>query len=110
MYLLVRKDVKMSSGKAIAQCGHAALELAQKAPRSLVQQYTREGGTKIALKLTSLEQLEQIRDASAAVGVNYYVVVDQGRTQIAPNTTTVLGIGPIRRKVARPLVADVPLY
>ena len=89
MYLLVRKDLKMSAGKAIAQCGHAVLRLGHQAPSSLMQRYLSDGEAKIALKVPDLEALEQVRDACAAANVNYYVVVDQGRTQIPEGSITV---------------------
>ena len=52
------------------------------------------GQPKIALKVDSEEQLVQLHSEARNAGLNAHVVLDAGRTQIAPGSKTVLAIGP----------------
>ena len=64
MVFLVRADLKMTVGKMCAQCGHcvsAALE--EDNPR--IQTWKRTGEKKVALKVDSLYQLEQLLKKAA---------------------------------------------
>lgn len=52
------------------------------------------GQAKIAVKCPSVDELMSLRNEAASRGISFYLVVDAGRTQIAPNSRTVLAIGP----------------
>uniref|UniRef100_A0A1L8E072 peptidyl-tRNA hydrolase n=1 Tax=Nyssomyia neivai TaxID=330878 RepID=A0A1L8E072_9DIPT len=97
MILVVRNDLKMGKGKIAAQCGHAAVGAYQtatkKTPR-LVKRWENSGCAKIAVKVESEEELMQIRLKANALQLNTCLIRDAGRTQIDPNTKTVLAIGP----------------
>lgn len=97
MVLVVRNDLKMGKGKIGAQCGHAAVGAYQKAVRNMphmVQRWEDSGCAKIAVKVESEAELMNILKAARERNINTCLVRDAGRTQIEPNSKTVLAIGP----------------
>lgn len=102
LVLVVRTDLGMGKGKIAAQCCHAAVGAFEKAmhkdPEALkIWQYT--GQAKVALKTDSVDEIKQISDNAKKMGLITSLVRDAGRTQIAPNSITVLGIGPAPKDV-----------
>lgn len=99
MIFVVRNDLKMGKGKIAAQCGHAAVGAFQSASKRHPQQvraWENSGSAKIAVKVDSKEQLLTIRQQALARNFNACMIRDAGRTQIEPNSITVLAIGPAR--------------
>jgi len=98
LVLVVRNDLKMGKGKVAAQCGHATLGAVrdcEEAGRTrLLAKWERYGQAKVAVKCESEEELVAAYKAAKQRGLPAHVVVDAGRTQIAPNTRTVLAVGP----------------
>jgi len=94
MVLCVRNDLKMTKGKACAQCGHATLGAYESANRSAVRKWMNNGQPKIALRVPNLEELQKLENAAKQAGLNNFLVIDAGHTQLAPDTPTVLSIGP----------------
>lgn len=99
MVLVVRNDLKMSKGKIAAQCGHGAVgayQTAVKRSPQLVRAWDQSGCAKVAVKADSKEQLLAIRKHALALNFNVCLIRDAGRTQVEPNSITVLAIGPAR--------------
>ncbi|GLD93574.1 hypothetical protein PINS_up002166 [Pythium insidiosum] len=97
MVLCVRTDLKMGKGKIAAQCCHATLGAYKRAVKrtpNAVKAWEMLGQAKVCLKVDSEEEMMSLAEAATACGLINYVVVDAGRTQIAPDSKTVLGIGP----------------
>ena len=95
MVLCVRTDLGMGKGKVAAQCGHATLWLYKKAmgsDPSMVDRWEARGQAKVALKVAGEEEMLALKQAARSLGLQTNVVLDAGRTQIAPNTRTVLAI------------------
>jgi len=100
MYILVNDDLKMGKGKIAGQVGHVVGLITEEI---LVNYYTTDkkrdsyqnyilwkntGQAKIILKATE----EQIRSFIGCPETMY--ILDAGRTQIAPDSLTVLGFYP----------------
>lgn len=101
MILVVRNDLKMGKGKIAAQCGHAAVGAFQSAQRKMPQMLRRwenSGCAKIAVKCESEPELMALRKQALTGGLNVCLIRDAGRTQIEPNSKTVLAIGPANNK------------
>ncbi|XP_075983694.1 peptidyl-tRNA hydrolase 2, mitochondrial-like isoform X1 [Anticarsia gemmatalis] len=102
LVLVVRTDLNMGKGKIAAQCSHAAVGAFEKAqlkdPKSL-RKWQQTGQAKVALKTDSLEEIKQISENAKKLGLITSLIRDAGRTQIAPNSITVLGIGPAPKDV-----------
>lgn len=97
MILAVRMDIKMEKGKIAAQCGHATLaayKVAKKATPKFVRQWERRGQAKVAVKCPDEEVMLELEKKAKELGIAARSIIDAGRTQIAPNTRTVLGLGP----------------
>jgi peptidyl-tRNA hydrolase len=95
--LVIRKDLDMRAGKVGTQCTHAALGACyQKLDSKKVKAFMKASNSRraVTLKVNNLAELEVIRDQALAAGLNVYVQVDAGLTQVEPNTATVLAIGP----------------
>ncbi|XP_067422135.1 peptidyl-tRNA hydrolase 2, mitochondrial [Emydura macquarii macquarii] len=97
MVLIVRNDLKMGKGKVAAQCSHAAVSAYKQVQRrnpELLKQWEYCGQPKVVLKVPDEETLVQLLVNAKELGLTVSIIQDAGRTQIAPGSRTVLGIGP----------------
>ncbi|XP_068623746.1 peptidyl-tRNA hydrolase 2, mitochondrial-like [Battus philenor] len=102
LVLVVRTDLNMGKGKIAAQCSHAAVGAFEKAQRKDpegLKSWQMTGQAKIALKTDSVDEIKQIADNAKKMGLITSLIRDAGRTQIAPNSITVLGVGPAPKDV-----------
>lgn len=95
MVLVVRNDLKMGKGKIAAQCSHAALGLYKKllhrAPKSL-NRWEMCGQVKVVVKIESEDEMLVLQERAKSLNLPTHITVDAGRTQIAPNSRTVMAI------------------
>jgi len=113
MVLLVRMDLKMQKGKAAAQCSHATLgayKRALKHYKAAVDLWSRQSQAKITLQVPDEPQMDALESQAIAAGLNTYVVVDAGRTQIAAGSRTVLAIGPAATSQIDKITKHLKLY
>lgn len=97
MIMCVRTDLKMGKGKIAAQCCHATLgayKRALKRTPDAVRAWEVLGQAKVCLRVDSEEEMLELAEKATVHGLINYTVVDAGRTQIAPDSKTVLSIGP----------------
>ncbi|KAL9546213.1 hypothetical protein MBANPS3_006769 [Mucor bainieri] len=95
--LVVRSDLGMTKGKIAAQCGHATLacyKAAKKVNPMLLRAWETSGQAKVALKCDSEDKLLELQAIALSLGLPAQTIQDAGRTQIAPGSRTVLGVGP----------------
>lgn len=95
--IVLRTDIKMKTGKKVAQGCHAAVmayERGKKITPQIVKHWQAEGQRKIALKVNSEEELLQIYQRANAQGLPTSLITDAGLTQLDPGTKTAVGIGP----------------
>ncbi|XP_010463741.1 PREDICTED: peptidyl-tRNA hydrolase 2, mitochondrial-like isoform X2 [Camelina sativa] len=95
MVLVVRNDLKMGKGKIAAQCSHATLglykKLLQRAPRALNRwEYCAQ--PKVVVKIESEEQMLVLQERAKSLQLPTHITIDAGKTQIAPNSRTVMAI------------------
>jgi peptidyl-tRNA hydrolase len=81
----------------LVQCCHAAVgvvrDLMELEPEML-EHWENHGAMKIAVKCQSEAELDALEAAADDNGLANYLVCDAGHTQVAPDTKTVLAIGP----------------
>eukprot|EP01065_Artemidia_motanka_P040441 TRINITY_DN5078_c0_g1_i1.p1 TRINITY_DN5078_c0_g1~~TRINITY_DN5078_c0_g1_i1.p1 ORF type:complete len:241 (+),score=51.73 TRINITY_DN5078_c0_g1_i1:53-724(+) len=108
MVLVVRKDLGMGTGKIVAQCCHAAVDVVEEVQqrrqhvavqraavwRQWLREWRCQGQTKVALRVDSEEGLLAVRRAARAGSLPCSVIRDAGRTQIAAGSLTVAAVGP----------------
>lgn len=112
--LVVRKDLKMGTGKIAAQCAHAAVAVVEEVIALREQQQFQKqaldeqsalwvqwygawrisGCQKIALQCPDEEAMLAVAGAARELGLPFYVIRDAGRTQIAAGSKTVVAVGP----------------
>ena len=94
--IIIRTDLDMGKGKIAAQVGHACVLGAEHVRKSNPEWFSEwwEGQEKIVLKVSSLKELEQIKQITIELGIPWSEVTDAGHTQIAPGTVTCISLGP----------------
>jgi PTH2 family peptidyl-tRNA hydrolase len=113
MAIVVRKDVKMSVGKMGAQIAHAAVDCAiqcRDTNPAMFNAWDREGHKKVVLGIDNLEELLALRELVVSEGCIHAVVTDMGKTEIAPNTITCMGIGPSVNEKMNRITDKLKLY
>lgn len=92
--IVVRDDLKLTKGKMAAQVAHASAEALLKSHKDDVVAWRRQGMKKIVLKCRDDKELLALKQAAEDAGIVTALITDAGHTQLAPGTTTCLGIGP----------------
>lgn len=106
MYLFANQGIGMSPGKLAAQVSHAAVEAYrlttlnasqddQKLP--ILDHWHKRGYTKLVMEARDTEHLISIHTALVQKGYNTSLIIDEGRTEIAPQTPTALGVEVVDR-------------
>ncbi|KAF8079522.1 hypothetical protein N665_1021s0017 [Sinapis alba] len=101
MVLVVRNDLKMGKGKIAAQCSHATLglykKLVRRAPKALNSWEEECGQPKVVVKIESEDEMLELQERAKSLKLPTHITIDAGRTQIAPNSRTVMAIlGPVQ--------------
>lgn len=68
------------------------------------------GGTKIAVKVDSEEELLELDRCAKGKGVFSSIVRDAGQTQVAPGSRTVIAIGPAPKEILDEITGHLKLY
>jgi len=102
LYLLVREDITMSPGKAMAQAGHAfvgvgVVEAARRAGHPGLETYLSGQQGKIAVRAKNLNAIRRAAEECRAAGLPVCVVTDAGRTEFTEPTVTCMAVGPTPR-------------
>lgn len=110
--IIVRKDLKMETGKIVAQGAHASLMSyfeAEKKDKKLAKEWLDTGEKKIVLKVDGEESLRKFYEAFKYKQIPCALVTDAGLTQLPPGTVTALGIGPWHSKELNPITSMLKL-
>ncbi|MFH1631029.1 MAG: peptidyl-tRNA hydrolase Pth2 [Candidatus Aenigmatarchaeota archaeon] len=92
--IVIRKDIKLSKGKAAAQCAHACLSSVIKADKKIVDDWQHHGQKKVVVGVKNLKELEDIEKKCKKAKIPCALIVDAGLTAVPTGTITSLGIGP----------------
>lgn len=113
MILVVRNDLKMGKGKVAAQCSHAAVSAYKQVLRrdpQMLRQWEYCGQPKVVVKAPDENTLIELLGHAKEAGLHVSLIQDAGRTQIAPGSRTVLGIGPGPADLIDRVTGDLKLY
>ena len=92
--IIVRKDLKMPPGKLAAQVAHASVEAVLKSDKSIVEKWKNQGMPKIVLKVSTLNELLEIKKIAGRDKLIIALITDGAHTFFKEPTITCLGIGP----------------
>ena len=96
--IIVNEDLKLSKGKLASQVAHASLMSYLKGNKEINQKWLDNSYVKIILK-GNLETIKGLDNLFNIQNIPHFLVVDEGRTEIEPNTITCLGIAPLEDKI-----------
>ncbi len=115
--IVIRGDLKITCGKAIAQGAHASvtavisiIESNNRDWKKWLKEWLREGQKKVVLRAASENELEQIYVKAKAKGIPVSLVTDAGLTELAPGTKTAVALGPAPKKTIDSITGSLPLY
>jgi PTH2 family peptidyl-tRNA hydrolase len=108
--IILRKDIKMGVGKAIAQALHASLGAIRLVDKKDIERWEKEGGKKIVLKAGSLKELKDLYSKAKRLKLPCFLVRDAGLTQLKPGTITALAIGPAKEEDVDKVTGKLKLY
>lgn len=92
--ILIRKDLKMPTGKISAQCSHASVEAVLKSNKTKVLNWQLDGSKKIVLKVSSLKELKKYEKLAKKAKLKTALIKDAAKTFFKRPTYTALAIGP----------------
>ena len=110
--IVVRRDLGMGTGKIAAQVGHACVlgaEHVRKSKREWYDDWEMAGQEKVVLKVSSLDELEQVKRHAISLNLPWSEVTDAGHTQIEPGTVTCISIGPAPEDIIDKVTKDLKL-
>jgi peptidyl-tRNA hydrolase len=109
MYIVVNNDLGMGRGKVGGQVGHCVSAMIRYLEHNPNDQYTEwltTGEAKIVVKAT-LKQMESLLAISTKF--SRFTIHDAGKTQIAPDSFTALGILPCTKSELPELIKKLKL-
>ena len=96
--ILIRKDLNLSKGKAVAQGAHASCDAVFNANAKLLRNWRESGMKKVVLGVSCLDELERLLEKADASGLVTSKIRDSGKTEVACGTITCGAIGPAPEK------------
>jgi len=112
LVIVVRDDLEMSVGKLSAQVAHAAVTCALEAKVKKAKWFSewyREGQRKVVLRAEGVDELRELKEKASRAKLPVALITDAGLTELPPNTTTCLGIGPAPARDIDPITGSLPL-
>ena len=108
--IAVRADLGMGTGKLAAQVAHASLKADDTAADATGREWRGGGAKKVVLRVDDETELLALADRAEREGLPYAVVRDAGHTELDPNTTTTLGVGPAPEAAVDAVTGELSLY
>ena len=110
--ILIRTDLKMGTGKKCAQSCHASIssaDLVRIKNKEVWKKWKNTGQKKVILRVSGIEELKEVVLKLEKDKIHHFLIRDAGLTQLAPGTTTALGIGPAVSKSLDKITGDLKL-
>jgi len=114
--IVMRRDLNMSTGKAIAQGAHASLIAVTSVNPFMLNsdayiQWCGTGFTKVVVQVNSQVQLDNIYNKCKDISTNFIsYIIDEGRTELDGPTPTCIAIGPWDSSVLNSVTKRLRLY
>lgn len=108
--LVLRSDLGMSPGKVAAQACHASISAYEVSDIADIDDWKRDGVTKIVLAVGSEKELIDIYKLAVALELPTALIADEGRTEIVPGSLTAVGIGPADASLINQVTGHLELF
>lgn len=108
--ILIREDLKLPKGKACSQAAHASVEAVLKSDPEIVKAWRKEGMAKIVLKVKDEKELVKYLQLAKDKELVAALIMDAGRTVIAPGTKTTVAIGPDEEEKINLITKELKLF
>ena len=112
MVIVVRDDLKLSSGKLAVQVAHAAVNCSMASKKSNTKWYTpwyKEGQKKVVVRSFDLEHIYELKTNAEKLNLQTSLIIDAGLTEVPTGTVTCLGIGPGPNEVVDKVTGELKL-
>lgn len=110
--IVIRRDLKMGTGKTAVQAAHASVlgvERVKSERRRWFNEWYDSGQAKIAVKVKCLDELMKVKKHAEDLDLPVAQVDDRGLTQLPPGTTTCIAIGPAPTELVDKVTKDLKL-
>ena len=110
--IVVRRDLRMGTGKLAAQVAHASVmgaENVKSFKRNWFDLWFREGQAKVIVKVKTIEELMEIKKQATELYLPVVQVQDSGLTQIPSGTITCIGVGPAPSELVDRITGNLKL-
>ena len=110
--IVVRTDLGMSPGKLAVQVAHGSVgsaDVARREHRGWFSAWLSEGQKKVVVKVENERELHNLRKIANGEGLPNMLIQDAGLTELAPGTTTALGIGPAPNEILNKVTGELHL-
>jgi PTH2 family peptidyl-tRNA hydrolase len=107
--IVLRKDLNLSRGKAVAQGCHASLDAYDKADNKIRAAWKAEGAKKVVLAVENEKELVDLFMDAKGQNLPASLITDAGLTEIPPGTKTTIAIGPAEESKIDKLTSSLPL-
>ncbi|MFX1455973.1 MAG: peptidyl-tRNA hydrolase Pth2 [Promethearchaeota archaeon] len=110
--ILIRTDLKMGTGKKCVQSCHASVsasDLVRVHNKNVWKNWKNSGQKKVVIKLNNIEHMIEIIKKLDSDNIPYFIVKDAGLTQLPPDTTTAIGVGPVESSRIDKITGDLKL-
>lgn len=111
MYILINKSLGMQKGKIAAQAGHAVQKMTEYCVKNCPEiwyNYNQSNIPKITLQVKTEDQMKDILLETKDIIKSY--VIDEGRTQIKPNSLTAVAFIPMDKSNSPKCFKDLKLF
>jgi PTH2 family peptidyl-tRNA hydrolase len=109
--IVIRKDLKMSTGKTVAQGAHASMKaLLENWEHPNIKQWLAGPFAKIAVTVDSEEELFAVMNKAKSAGLITTLITDAGRTEFnGVPTNTCIAVGPASNEDLAPITGHLTL-
>ena len=112
LVLVVRDDLKLSTGKLAVQVAHAAVNCAFIAKKNNSKWYRTwydEGQKKVVVRAFDIAHLHELKHQADGLKLSTSLITDAGLTEVTPGTVTCLGIGPGPNEIVDKVTGELKL-
>lgn len=113
MVIVLRKDLGMTTGKAVAQACHGAVSNAlsmEKINPKMMSKWVDNLEIKIVLEEYSLNNIKWLQYSAKRAGITHFLISDAGKTEVEPGTATGIVLGPDKYEKIDEITGNLKLY